>query len=287
MTNVVYACCSSKRSKMIIKKTLATLSRGRFKGELIVCVPHEEVDTYKAELDADKDNRINIQLIGAPKGQVAQRKYVRSMLPEGQRICFMDDDIAGIKVLCNEELYNVGNIEEVVEYCFNVMPDECLLWGVYPVSNVRWMKNRVSIGNCLIVGAFYGCINSPELKEVGWESETEDYFRALGEQQAGRPPMRFEWIGIMTNYFKNSGGLAPMRKENPAGREKALEELMTTYPGMIHLRVKRNGLKDVAFDGAPRRIKSAVLSVSDGSDTEQASAPSASAQPSPECLILL
>ena len=276
---IVFACCSSGRSKKFCQKTLATLSRGGFKGTLWLCVPFEEVEAYSAALDADNKNRISITLIGAKKGLVNQRKHIRDMLPDRQQILFMDDDIESLKILVKGKLQHVENIERIVQYCFNVMPEDRLLWGVYPLTNALWMKERQLSGNCYIVGAFYGCINDSELIEPE-EDECEDYARQLSEQTDGRPPVRYEWLGITTRYFKNPGGL--QQERSPLKRAAAITALVNRYPDLIQVKTRKDGTPDLKFASRPNHSVSVAPSLLNGYGTtsDVDSTPSAPHDPS-------
>jgi hypothetical protein len=268
---IVYACCSSGRPQKFCQKTLATLSRGGFKGTLWLCVPYEELEAYSEALDSDKKNRVSITLIGAKKGLVNQRKHIRGMLPDRLKILFMDDDIESLKILVNGKLQHVENIEKIVQDCFYRMPEDRLLWGVYPLTNALWMKERQLSGNCYIVGAFYGCINDPELIEPE-EDECEDYARQLSEQSAGRPPVRYEWLGITTRYFKNAGGL--QQERSPLKRAAAITALVNHYPDLIQVKTRKDGTPDLKFVLRPNHSVSVAPSLSNGyGTTSDATAP--------------
>jgi len=274
---VVWACCSSKRTEMIRKKTLRTLTRGNFTGTLTLCVPFEELEEYRAALDADKENRIAIQLIGSEKGLIRQRQTVRDMLPIGQRIMFIDDDIAAIKLIRDGVFGHATDLEAIVEDCFNQLPPDCLLWGCYPVANRGWMKNRIAIGTALVVGAFYGCINDPRLKEPDALDDCEDFARQLLEITEGRKPQRFEWMGIDTVFFKNPGGIHQGPTDTQfKKRADAVKTLCEKYPSLIRRKVRRAdaALPDLAFSVKPSHLESVAPSLIAVSDTSS-DAPSA------------
>jgi len=234
--SIVWACCSSGRPEKIKTKTLQTLANCGFVGTLTICVPHEELATYAQAL---KDHLVI--LVGAPKGLVRQRSHVRSMWPPGQEIVFIDDDISRIKFLAGGRVHPVANIHALVDMCFQTIHhmEGPLIWGVYPVVNRSWMKMREAIGNCYIPGGFYGIINNPELVEPEVD-EMEDWARCLSEQAAGRSPVRFEWIGIMTRCFLPPGNGGMQR--TPEERSRVVRELATKYPGLVRIKNRKEGL---------------------------------------------
>ena len=236
---IVWACCSSGRSTSIAAKTLSALNASGFMGNILICVPHAELPTYTEAL---KD--YPVQLVGAEKGLVKQRKHVRSMFAEGQEIVFIDDDVTRIRFLFGGKVHPITNIHMTVETLFQCIEnmEGPLMWGVYPMINRDWMRERMSIGNCYIVGAFYGIINDPRLVEPEID-ECEDWARSLSEQKAGRAPVRFDWLGIDTRYFKNAGGMQSER--SPEKRRAAVEALATLYSEIVKIKIRKNGTLDL------------------------------------------
>lgn len=242
---VVWICCSAGRAGIIGKKTLKTLARAGFQGSLFVIVPHDEIATYTHAL-SECDEPISCILQGATRGLVNQRKHARSLFPPGQEMVFIDDDITAIKTkLSAAPAEKIGAIHNVVDFCFDWLAcTGSLLWGVYPVANGLFMKQRICVGNCYVVGALYGIINDPRLEEP-MVDECEDYWRQLSEQAAGRPPLRFECIGIETRYFKNPGGMQKDRK--PEVRTSVINTLVERYPAIVKWKTRKDGTPDLKF----------------------------------------
>lgn len=247
--SIAWVCCSSMRSNTIMKKTLRTLYRGGVK-ELLLVVPYEEEETY---IQALQDTPIDLFIQGATKGLVNQRKHARAQFPIGQRIVFIDDDVTAVKICeSNFMLPHCNNLDRLAEQCFAHSAHtidgndwrDCLLWGVYPMCNNRFMKHIMRTGNCYIVGAFYGIINDPRLQEPDID-ELEDYERQLSEQKANRPPVRFDWIGIETRYFKNKGGMQQDR--TVAKRQSAVLNIEERYSELVKTFHRKDGTADIKF----------------------------------------
>jgi len=243
--------CSSKRHTSIIKKTLSTLRRANVT-EVTIVVPHEELETYRAALEHAP---ILTLLIGSEKGLVKQRKKFRSIVPEGDRILFIDDDISAIKVKGPDRLYHLTNLHALADLAFSLLGDS-LLWSVYPITNFLFMKHQVARGNCYCVGAMYGIINDPRLKEPEID-ECEDYARQLSEQSQGRPPIRLDFVGLQTLYYKNKGGM--QQERNPAIRQSAILNLEEWYPSMVKAVLPKNLIPDLRF--RQRSVKEPVTAV--------------------------
>lgn len=237
--SIVWACCSSGRPEMLKAKTLTTLANSGFVGTLFVCVPHGEMATYTRALSEHF-----VILIGADKGLVNQRKHIRSMWPPGQEIVFIDDDISQIKMLMDGQTHPVQNIHALVDVFFQQIyhMEGPLMWGVYPITNKDCMKMQEAVGNCHIVGAFYGIINDARLVESD-DDEMEDWARSLAEQKAGRSPVRFDWVGITTKYFKNDGGMQPVRTMEK--RRQMCQSLCDTYADIVKLVLRKDGHADL------------------------------------------
>jgi len=254
---------------MLRNKTMRALTVAGFKEELYVIVPHNEMADYVRELAGCP---VVHMLQGATRGLVNQRKHARGLFPPGQEMVFIDDDVSAIKMKMAGKFALVKNIHAVIDYCFEWLSStSSLLWGVYPVANAMFMKERISVGNCYVVGAFYGIINDPRLEEPSVD-ECEDYVRQLSEQAAGRPPLRFECLAIDTRYFKNAGGMQSDRK--PEVRKSVVATLVDTYPTIVKAKTRKDGTPDLAFLGKPvhKLLLMAAPVVSAGQSTPVAAA---------------
>jgi len=218
------------------------LHQSGFIGSLFVIVPHDEVAAYSLAL---ADAPISCILQGATRGLVNQRKHARTLFPPGQEMVFIDDDVSALKMKVGGQFIKIGSIDNIVDYAFEWLSStDSLMWGVYPVANGLFMKERLAIGNCYVVGAFYGIINDARLQEPDVD-ECEDYFRQLREQEQGRPPLRFECFGVETRYFKNPGGLQTLR--NPDSRLSTILTLVDNYPSMVKWKERKGGIPDLKF----------------------------------------
>ena len=251
------------------------LAGAGFQGSLFVIVPHDEITAYTLAL---ADAPISCILQGATRGLVNQRKHARALFPPGQEMIFIDDDVTAIKMKIGGTFQKVGAIHNITDYCFEwLSATDSLLWGVYPVANGMFMKERLAIGNCYVVGAFYGIINDERLQEPEVD-EFEDVARQLSEQAAGRPPLRFDCFGVETRYFKNPGGLQLHR--NPETRLSVANTLIDTYPAMVKWKTRKDGTPDVKFLQKPL-YKPLLMAVPSSSDDQSTVGVAAAEQSSP------
>jgi hypothetical protein len=233
---------------MLVKKTLRTLARGGFTGPLWLVVPEEEMVQYQ---QAVAGNSVVCIIVTSERGLVKQRKKFRETMLPGTEIVFIDDDVEAIKILTGHGMDHVQNIVSLANYVFEVMAErseDCLLAGVYPVANRDWMKPTITENNGYIVGAMYFCKNDERLVEPDFD-ELEDWGRCLSEQSAGRPVLKFNWIGISTKYWGNAGGLQTMRTE--AHRRTIVERYAADYYGLVKMVQRRNGKPDLKYVTKP------------------------------------
>ncbi len=284
---IVWCCCSAGRPEMLVSKTLATLARGNFQGSLYVVVPSDQLAAYQR---AVMGNAVHCILMHCEKGLTKQRRFFReSQLPDTE-IVFVDDDVEAIKLLTPTGLVHCRRVEALADYVFQTMAycgEDCYLAGVYPMANRDWQSRTIVCGNAYVVGALYFLRNREEVIEPG-EQELEDYARQLRELAAGRPVLRFNFIGIQTQYFKNKGGLQDTR--TGALRSRIVDHLVATYPTLVKRKLRKDGMVDLKFihrqtvwEEAP--LPSDYVAPSPSTDLSTASEPPAaqSAPDAPSC----
>ena len=239
---------------MLVSKTLRTLQRGNFRDSLYVVVPSDQVAEYQRAVNG---NPIHCVILHTEKGLVKQRQFFRDMM-SGMEIVFIDDDIEAIKIKSPNGLSHCANVSLLANYVFQMMAntDDCLLAGVYPMANRTWMKPTVFTANSYVVGALYFCRNDQRLLEPHLD-ECEDWGRQLNEQAAGRPVLRLNFVGVVTQYWKNAGGLQDTR--NDEIRNMVVDYYCNQYSSIVKKRVRRDGHTDIQFINRPVTWREAPL----------------------------
>lgn len=264
---------------MLVKKTLATLARGNFQGSLYVVVPSDQLVAYQT---AVRGNDVHCILLHCEKGLTKQRRFFRDMMLPDTEIVFIDDDVEAIKLLTPTGLVHCRNVDMLANYVFQTMAfagENCFLAGVYPMANRDWMSRSIVRGNAYVVGALYFLRNREEVVDPE-QQELEDWARQLHEQAAGRPVLRFNFIGIQTQYFKNKGGLQDTRTGEL--RNQVVNHLVATYPTIVKRKTRRDGTPDVAFlTRQQHRWEEAPLPHETVAPAESA-APATASEPLPE-----
>lgn len=192
-------------------------------------------------------------IIGVP-GLVAQRNFIMNWFMPGQYIIGMDDDVEGIYKLNTHgnpsykarrtwtlDHLKPGELHELALTGFKMLQEHgAHLWGIHPVDNPYFMSAGMSTDLRFIVGPFYGIINRPKL--VLTTPAKDNVERTLQNYKADGTVIRFNYITLRTQYYKNKGGLQAVNIGN-ARREKArmaMEYLHTKYPEytVIHITKK-------------------------------------------------
>ena len=260
MSGLSWCCCSAGRPELLVRKTLATLARGNFQGSLYVVVPSEELVVYTQAL---KDAPVHCILMHCAKGLTNQRRFFREQMLPDTEIVFIDDDVEAIKLLTPTGLVHCHNVDFLANYVFQAMKyrgDDCLLAGVYPMCNRDFQTRTIVDGHAYIVGALYFIRNREEVVDPPGD-ECEDHYRQLHELASGRPTLRFNFIGIQTQYWKNPGGLQTER--SVAKRVAAIDDLCQKFPGLVKRCVRRNEKVDIRYIKRPTRWEAAPVPASD------------------------
>lgn len=249
--NYVVCVPSYKRSKLCNDKTLSTLRRLNIPKEHVnVFVANkEEYDEYERDLDKSLYNEI----VSGEKGLVKQRDFIERKYKEGQHIIFFDDDVSDID-LSMSDIFR----KKSLDFFFKAAFEECekknsYIWGVYPVFNPFFRKDRpeITVGLKFIVGCFYGIINRPKLKDIKLtitreNSQKEDSERTLRYYEHDGLTIRFDKIGIKTVFYGKEGGLGRF-EERLKPQEIATKLLLKKYPDYGTLMVRKSGVHEFKF----------------------------------------
>ena len=245
----VIAIPSYKRWNELSKKTLPTLKRNNInKKNIYIFVANKtEEKKYKNQLDPKTYHKI---IIGK-KGLVQQRKFISQYFPEGKMIVSLDDDIHKIlRLTKNNKLVELTNLNQFIIKAFNILKEKKLyLWGVYPVNNAFFMKDKVTTDLRFIIGVMHGYINRhdsklyPSLKSVGKEDIEQSILFYLKD----RGVLRFNNITFRTVY-NAPGGLGTDRYQM---NKNAQEYLHKKYPHIVTPRFRPDGTPEVSLNPNP------------------------------------
>jgi hypothetical protein len=152
-----------------------------------------------------------------------------------------------------------------LDFFFKYAFKECkkmksFIWGVYPVFNPFFRKQRDEMSSCLnyIVGAFYGIINRPDLKSIQLtltkeNGQKEDVERTIKYFIEDGIVLRFNKIGFETKYYGKSGGLGTFEARLKPMLD-ASKLLKKTYPDYGEISTKKNGMTEFRLKKIPSTL---------------------------------
>ena len=256
----IIAIPSYNRPELIQNKTLSLLHKHNINPKQIhiFVADREQYDLYKTKIPRDLYNKL---IIGV-KGLKNQRNYINNYYPEGYHIVEMDDDIDKIVELVmirkgsrsssrsqstKKTLQPIKNLDEFIKQAFSrCISNGIFLWGVYPLANSHFMTDTITTDLRFIVGPFWGMINRhrPDLQLTIDEKENSE--RTLQHWVIDGTVLRFNNIGIETNYYKNKGGMQDEGKNRKEEALKSVQYLHKQYPKLtkIHLG-KKSGVPEI------------------------------------------
>lgn len=261
MTNKDYIICipSYKRAVFCNEKTLATLHKHKIDPTLIyVYVANkEDYDLYDSTLNKSLYNKLVI----GKKGLVPQRQFIMEQWPTDKHIVFFDDDVESIDLSLSPR-FKGDNLDYFFKEAFyECEKNHAFIWGVYAVFNPFFRKTKSEMSSDLkyIVGAFYGIINRPNLKNIQLtitkeNGQKEDVERTIKYFINDGIVIRFNKIGFTTKYYGKEGGLGKFEERLKPMRE-ACKKLEEKYAEFGHTKVRENGMAEFVLKKIPARNK--------------------------------
>ena len=268
--NYIIVIPSYNRPELIQKKTLALLHKHNINSRLIhiFVSDKEQYDLYKEKIPKSFYNKL---IIGV-KGLKNQRNFINTYYPEGLQIVQMDDDIDKIVQLVSRRrsrsrsksrsktksitkrksstyktLKPIEDLDTFIKEAFKkCQANGIFLWGIYPLANAYFMTDRITTDLRFIVGPMFGMINRhrPDLQLTVDEKENSE--RTLQHWVIDGKVLRFNNIGLETNYYKNKGGMQDEGKDRKEEALKSATYLHHKYPSITKLYLgKKSGVPEL------------------------------------------
>jgi len=243
MVNYVVAIPSYKRQDILIKKSLKTLKDGGVdakKIHIFVANDEERVNYEKVVPKA-----LYGKIVVGEKGIANQRKFIVRYFPENQYVISIDDDIEQIEKMNGPtKLVKITNVDKFFQDAHaELVKNKMFIWGIYPVRNPFFMKPVVSTNLRFIIGVLRGFINrhSKDLEPSTSSEGKEDYEQSILYYKKDGGVLRYNNITTKTK-FNAEGGLGKDRQEM---NRKAAEYLKKTYPDIVSVFHRKNGMTEV------------------------------------------
>jgi hypothetical protein len=239
---------SYRRPTVVAAKTLKMLEAGG--------VPHDRITVFVASGHEADQYRPHlpptVRIVVGVVGLVAQRAFIHAYYTRGQRILFVDDDIAAVKTLdASGNRLVTARLPDLAEQGFQAMEKHgARIWGVYPAASSLYMRKKATVSTELayIAGGVYGILNDDPPTLLFGDNQ-EDKERTLRYFTRDGLVVRLNKWTIYTNYYSPGGMDSPTRK---AETEAATQRLVDEFPGLVRRRHKgAKGIWDVTFHPPP------------------------------------
>ena len=220
---------SHNRPEILNRKTLAMLERHHIDKERIHIFVSSDVQKGIYE-----SANPGYKIITAELGIVNVRNFITNYFSVGQPIMSFDDDITEIKQKSGTKLIVIDDLHAFILNGFAVCERNGVrMFGVYPVANGMFMKDYIREDLQLIVGGAYGIINPGSELRVSIEYK-EDYERCILMYLKDGGTIRFDYITLVTGFYKGAGGLVDSRTKQNV--EESAKALLTKYPDYVKLK---------------------------------------------------
>jgi len=238
----VVAIPSYNRADSISAKTLSYLLKGGVSpSKISIFVANKAQEKlYKSAIPSTMYSEIVVGKLGIAN----QRKFITHYYPVNTYIVSMDDDVEELLMLRGEKLVSIKNVDSFFKRAYTLLKKEGrFIWGIYPVRNAFFMYNTLSTGLKFIIGVTFGYINR-QLKRLEPSSKAEgkeDFEQSILYYKEDGGVLRFNNITHKTK-FNSEGGLGKDRQEM---NKKAAEYLQSTYPDIVTIFHRKNGMTEV------------------------------------------
>lgn len=258
---------SAGRALTLATKTLPMLRDGGVPMDRVtVSVPPGDINDYMEtifgfdgitlmeNLHDPFDKRL--EMVGvAPVGLGRARNNVLDAASPGERLLFVDDDLTGVfRATGPQTLEPITDIDGWLRRCWEEAEAAAVtLWGIYPVRNPYFMKNRANTKLTYICGGLFGVkVTGREYERVVLDDK-EDFERSIRHYLADGRVLRFENVAIGTTGYSGAGGMQLSRTSERV--MEACRYLVATYPGLCSLNLKKkSGWAEVRLaDRRPKR----------------------------------
>lgn len=189
-------------------------------------VVKEDYKEYYASLVGSK-----INIVVGKEGLKEQRNFIRNYFKEGSFVFSLDDDVAGLYKSVNVKKFSlIEDLDSFIKEGFSLCAKfKRKLWGVSAVLNAMFMFNTgVSFDLKYIVGAAFGQIIDHRKILNQTIDDKGDYERSILYHIHCGGNIRFNYVAVKTNYYKEKGGMQETRTKERV--EKSGRYLLQKYP---------------------------------------------------------
>lgn len=223
---------SYKRARTLVEKTLRVLF-GAGVSPSIVDVFVADESERASYVEAIADERVTV--IVASPGMAAVRNAITGHYTAGSMVVCVDDDVERLVARVDEKtVVDVGRFDDVAQRGFDLCRQVgARLWGVYPVANPYFMKERVRFDLTYIEGALWGMVVSHDgVLNVDLEDK-EDYLRSVKCYVADGAVVRIENISFKSRFYTEPGGMQHDGERTKERIRASALEVARRYPTLV------------------------------------------------------
>jgi hypothetical protein len=226
------------RADLLLEKTLGTLHDYHIDpARITVFVASED----QKKIYEDKlPKELYAKIVVGVKGLANVRNFITEYYPLGTEILSLDDDISNLMQLNQkgDKLVPLRNLHKLIEDGFKICRKyKYHIWGLSPVKNAFFMKNKVSTNLKFIIGNFYGFIN----RRIKVHSDfKDDYELSLENAVRDGGVIRFNNVVATTKLGAKGGNdLTAEQRAKRKEHKDFIEFLKKKYPGLVRDNPKR------------------------------------------------
>ena len=239
MVDWVVVIPSYNRVEIFKKKTLAALQEYNIpKEKIYVFVASEE---QKALYEEGLGKDVGHIIVGI-KGLPEVRNFIFDYFPKGKPLVSFDDDVRGFIELDEKSKGGKRKLKDL-SGMFDRGFAECdkvgaKFWGVYPVANPFFMKDKVSVDFKFVIGSFWGCYNPKDDVRIRiGNGEKEDYQRTIQFWERDQAIVRLNDVAVQTATYATPGGLQDGNRL--AKEQKTVKLMLKKWPEYLRLNPHR------------------------------------------------
>lgn len=246
LSGIKIVIASHDRDEIIQKMTLSLLKRHNIHMNVVYVFASPE--SHKSYKNIQK--KWGFHLIKTKDNIKDARNHIIRYFKNGEKIVEMDDDIKDI-VIMKPGMKNksVRDLKKFLIESFSLLIDDKGLWGVNATDNNRegLSRGKDKRGSYSIINSFCGYINDKKIKLT--VPEKEDFDRSAQFVDMGIPVLKRTGFGIVTDYWKNSGGIQSRYNEKTRikTQKKSAKMLMKKFPRYFYSTTRKNGIVDIKF----------------------------------------
>ena len=187
------------------------------------------------------------RIVVAAPGIRAARNAIRTHFEPGTHVVSIDDDVRDVLAVRKGRFAKADLRDIVRDGALACDVNKAKLWGVYPVKNTLFMRDRPFAGLAFIQGQLFGCFvdRDPTMK-LSLEIK-EDHENTLKHFSRDGVVARLDYA-IADSVMWGDGGIQATSLRDIEKNEKAAKALKAKYPGLVTLFVRKTtGMTEIRY----------------------------------------